>query len=146
MCYASSVPCTSLRTESIFLISVVVFSGSTPSVPICPAFCCALVIGLALKFKGKFAWLPVTIAAHCKKCCRENEREKCQYAMLNINKESQCANGNVWRSWQRWDSHCVWCSSHLEPLFYTNNEMLWQDRPGMLQSHKCIEGVTDWSL
>lgn len=74
--HASNVPHTSFWTESIFLISVVVFGGSTPSVPICPAFCCTLVIGLALEFKGKFAWLPVTIAAHCKKCCRNKEREE----------------------------------------------------------------------
>lgn len=132
LCYASNVPHTSFRTESIFLISIVVFSGSTPSISICPAFCCALVIGLALKFKGKFAWLPITIATHCKKCCRENEREERQYTMLNSNKESCCANGIVWRSWQRLDSCHVCCSSHLELLFYTKNEMLWQNRQEML--------------
>lgn len=140
LCYAGNIPRTSLWTESVFLISVVVFSGSTPSVSICPAFCCALFIGLALEFEGKFAWLPITIATHCKKCCRENERGKCQNARLSINKESQSACGNVPGSGQTLDTQQVWCTSHSKPLFYTSTEMLWQERPGLLQSHKCIEG------
>lgn len=138
--YASKFPRTSLWTESVFLISVVVFSGSTPSVSICPAFCCALVIGLALEFEGKFAWLPITIATHCKKCCREKERGRCQYTKLRINRESQCAPGNVPGSGQTLDTHQVRCTSYSEPLFYTSTEMPWQERPGLLQSHTCMEG------
>lgn len=60
--------------------------------------------------------------------------------MLNIGKESLYGN-----NFDRLDSYCVWGYSHLEPLFYTNSEMLWQDRQGKLQYPSCIER-SEWLI
>lgn len=60
---------TCLRTESIRLVTVIIFSGGTPTVPIIPAWGGATIIFISLESEWELTRCSICISTQCEQDC-----------------------------------------------------------------------------